>query len=43
MTATFVIGADLSTLEEEEACGARYYDGVRAGDAMAILQARGVN
>ena len=43
MTGTFVIGADLSTLEEEEACGACYYDGGRAGDAMAILQAHGVN
>lgn len=36
-------GMDLSTLLEVEACGGRFFDGGREGDAMRILRDRGAN
>ncbi|MCR4960859.1 MAG: glycosyl hydrolase 53 family protein [Lachnospiraceae bacterium] len=39
----FIKGMDVSTLLEEEACGARYYDGGEAEDLFAILKRHGVN
>ena len=36
-------GMDVSTLIEEEACGAKYYDGGIPGDALEILKKYGTN
>lgn len=40
---TFIKGMDVSTLLEEEACGARYYDHGVEMDLFDILQSYGVN
>lgn len=39
----FIKGMDVSTLIEEEACGARFYDGGEAEDLFVILKRHGVN
>lgn len=39
----FIKGMDISTLIEEEACGAKYYDGGRQSDLIGILKSYGVN
>lgn len=39
----FIKGMDVSTLLEEEKCGAKYYDGKEAEDLFAILRRHGVN
>lgn len=39
----FIKGMDVSTLIEEEACGAKYYDGNEAEDLFVILKRYGVN
>ena len=39
----FIKGADISTLIEEEACGARYYDKGIEGDLISILKKYGFN
>lgn len=39
----FIKGMDISTLLEEEACGARYYDNGREGDLLEILKSYGAN
>lgn len=39
----FIKGMDISTLIEEEACGAHYYDKGQEQDAIAILKAYGTN
>ncbi len=39
----FIKGFDVSTLIEERACGARYFDGERQEDALKILAAKGGN
>ncbi len=41
--AEFIKGMDVSTLIEQEACGARYFDNGREGDMLEILQKNGVN
>ena len=41
--AEFIKGMDISTLLEEEACGARYFDNGEQGDMLEILQRYGVN
>jgi arabinogalactan endo-1,4-beta-galactosidase len=40
---TFILGADVSWLLEDEAGGATYYDGGKQLDLLALLQARGFN
>lgn len=39
----FIKGMDVSTLVEQEACGARYYDNGKEGDMLEILKSYGVN
>lgn len=39
----FIKGMDISTLLEEEACGAHYYDNGREGDLLEILKRYGAN
>ncbi len=39
----FIKGMDVSTLLEEEACGARFYDDGKEGDLFEILKRHGVN
>lgn len=39
----FIKGMDISTLLEEEACGAKYYDNGVEQDLFAILKAYGTN
>ena len=39
----FIKGMDISTLIEEEACGAKYFDNGVQGDALAILKKYGCN
>ncbi|MBO4912561.1 MAG: glycosyl hydrolase 53 family protein [Butyrivibrio sp.] len=39
----FIKGMDVSTLLEEEACGARYFDNGVEGDALEILKKYGTN
>ena len=39
----FIKGMDVSTLLEEEACGARYFDNGVEGDALEILKRYGTN
>ncbi len=39
----FIKGMDVSTLIEEEMCGAKYYDGGRQGDLLEILKRYGAN
>lgn len=39
----FIKGMDISTLLEEEACGARYFDNGREGDLLEILKDYGAN
>lgn len=39
----FIKGMDISTLIEEEACGARYYDHGKEGDLLEILKSYGTN
>lgn len=39
----FIKGMDISTLLEEETCGARYYDNGVEQDLFAILKAYGTN
>ncbi|MBR1741545.1 MAG: glycosyl hydrolase 53 family protein [Lachnospiraceae bacterium] len=39
----FIKGMDVSTLLEEEACGARYFDGGEEGELLAILKRYGCN
>lgn len=39
----FIKGMDISTLLEEEACGAKYYDNGVVQDLFAILKAYGTN
>jgi len=39
----FIKGMDISTLLEEEACGAKYYDNGVEQDLFAILKAYGAN
>lgn len=41
--AEFIKGMDISTLLEEEECGARYFDEGEQGDLLEILQKYGVN
>lgn len=41
--ADFIKGMDISTLLEEEACGARYFDHGKEGDLIEILKKYGVN
>ena len=41
--AEFIKGMDISTLLEEEACGARYFDGGKEGDLLEILKNYGAN
>lgn len=41
--ADFIKGMDVSTLMEEEACGARYYDHGKEGDLLEILKSYGTN
>ena len=39
----FIKGMDVSTLLEEEVCGARYFDNGVEGDALEILKKYGTN
>ena len=39
----FIKGMDVSTLIEQEACGARYFDHGKEGDALQILKSYGTN
>ena len=39
----FIKGVDISTLLEEEACGARYFDGGREGELLGILKKYNIN
>lgn len=39
----FIKGMDISTLLEQEACGARYFDGGKEGDLLEILKGYGAN
>lgn len=41
--AEFIKGMDISTLLEQEACGAHYYDNGKEGDLLEILKNYGVN
>lgn len=41
--AEFIKGMDISTLLEEEQCGAHYYDNGREGDLLQILNSYGAN
>lgn len=41
--AEYIKGMDISTLIEEEACGARYYDNGEEGDLLEILKRYGTN
>lgn len=41
--AEFIKGMDISTLIEEEACGAHYYDDGQEGDLLEILKRYGAN
>lgn len=41
--ADFIKGMDISTLIEEEECGARFYDHGAEGDALEILKSYGTN
>lgn len=41
--AEFIKGMDISTLLEEEQCGAHYYDNGREGDLLKILNSYGAN
>lgn len=41
--AEFIKGMDISTLLEEEACGAHYYDDGKEGDLLEILKSYGAN
>lgn len=41
--AEFIKGMDISTLLEEEACGAHYYDNGEEGDLLEILKRYGTN
>lgn len=41
--AEFIKGMDISTLLEEEQCGAHYYDGGKEGDLLEILSSYGAN
>ena len=41
--AEFIKGMDISTLLEEEACGARYFDGGKEGNLLEILKNYGAN
>ena len=43
MMAEFIKGMDISTLLEQEACGARYFDNGEEGDMLEILKRYGVN
>ena len=43
MMAEFIKGMDISTLLEQEACGARYFDNGKEGDMLEILKRYGVN
>ena len=40
---SFIKGMDLSTLMEVEACGGKFYDSGRQGDAVEILKSYGMN
>lgn len=39
----FIKGMDISTLIEQEACGAKYYDHGKEGELLSILKAYGAN
>ena len=39
----FIKGMDVSSLLEEEACGAKFYDNGEEGDAIEILKRYGAN
>ena len=39
----YIKGVDISTLLDEEKCGARYYDNGREGELIAILKRYGIN
>ena len=39
----FIKGMDISTLLEEEACGYRFFDNEKEGDALEILAEYGTN
>ena len=41
--AEFIKGMDISTLIEQEECGARYYDNGKEGDLLEILKSYGTN
>ena len=41
--AEFIKGMDISTLLEEEQCGAHYYDGGKEGDLLEILSSYGAH
>ena len=41
--AEFIKGMDISTLLEQEACGARYFDNGKEGDMLEILKRYGAN
>lgn len=43
MTENFIKGMDVSTLIEEEQCGAKYYDNGKEGDLLDILKSYGTN
>jgi len=43
MDKTFIKGMDVSTLLEEEACGAKYFDEGKQGDLLEILKKYGTN
>ena len=40
---SFIKGMDLSTLMEVEACGGKFYDSGKQGDAVEILKKYGMN
>ena len=39
----FIRGVDVSSLEEEETCGARYFDQGKEGELLSILKSHGTN
>ena len=43
LTTDFICGGDLSSLEEVESCGGKFYDAGKRGDAMTIMAAHGMN
>ena len=43
LTTDFIRGADLSSLDEVERCGGKFYDNGKQGDAMAIMASHGMN